>query len=315
MPVAGAVATIPAAATSHAVSSLNLSTPYEISGAPSWVTAWSVGAKTASGFTLTFAAPCPAGGGTFDWLARYPSVSGGGTATLGDYPAELRRLLHDENDNFWSAADKTAYINAGIQRRDLDSGQNRVLISKTLTAGTALYNFSDLSNDAVFDVIGIAVINGSTRIQLNQYSYSELSVAARAWTTYQSLPRAFARYGPSQVYLAPIPVSAYVSEWDCCVYSDPLVAPTDVDPLPFPYVKPVAYYAAYEAKRGVPPPSASSASGGPGRGESGRCRVSTVAWCGCEPRGPVSAVSSRARRRALSGRLVRHHGGHEPARA
>jgi len=248
MPVAGAVATIPAAATSHAVSSLNLSTPYEISGAPSWVTAWSVGAKTASGFTLTFAAPCPAGGGTFDWLARYPSVSGGGTATLADYLAELRRLLHDENDNFWSAADKTAYINAGIQRRDLDSGQNRVLISKTLTAGTALYNFSDLSNDAVFDVIGIAVINGSTRIQLNQYSYSELSVAARAWTTYQSLPRAFARYGPSQVYLAPIPVSAYVSEWDCCVYSDPLVAPTDVDPLPFPYVKPVAYYAAYEAK-------------------------------------------------------------------
>ena len=123
-----------------------------------------------------------------------------------------------------------------------------MLISKTLTAGTALYNFSDLSNDAVFDVIGIAVINGSTRIQLNQYSYSELSVAARAWTTYQSLPRAFCRYGPSQVYLAPIPVSAYVSEWDCSVYSDPLVATTDVDPLPFPYTKPVAYYAAYEAK-------------------------------------------------------------------
>src|SRR3972149_1012455 len=119
-----------------------------------------------------------------------------------------------------------------MQRRDLDSGQNRVLISKTLTAGTALYSFSDLSNDAIFDVIGIAVINGSTRIQLNQYSYSELSVAARAWTTYQSLPRAFCRYGPSQVYLAPIPVSAYVSEWDCSVYSDPLVATTDVDPPP-----------------------------------------------------------------------------------
>ena len=233
MPVAGAVATIAAAATSHAVASLTLSTPYAISGAPSWVTAWSVGAKTASGFTLTFAAPCPAGGGT---------------ATLADYLAELRRLLHDENDNFWSAVDKTAYINAGMQRRDLDSGQNRVLISKTLTAGTALYSFSDLSNDAIFDVIGIAVINGSTRIQLNQYSYSELSVAARAWTTYQSLPRAFCRYGPSQVYLAPIPVSAYVSEWDCSVYSDPLVATTDVDPLPFPYTKPVAYYAAYEAK-------------------------------------------------------------------
>src|SRR3972149_5079502 len=97
-PGAGAGATIAAAATSHAVASLTLSTPYAISGAPSWVTAWSVGAKTASGVTLTFAAPCPAGGGPFDWLARYPSVSGGGTATLADYLAELRRLLHDEND-------------------------------------------------------------------------------------------------------------------------------------------------------------------------------------------------------------------------
>src|SRR3990167_3415132 len=97
MPVAWAVATIPAAATSHAVSSLNLSTSYEISGAPSWVTAWSVGAKTASGFTLTFAAPCPACGGTFDWLARYPSVSGGGTATLADELAERRGLLPHQN--------------------------------------------------------------------------------------------------------------------------------------------------------------------------------------------------------------------------
>src|SRR3972149_3973744 len=114
-PGAGAGATIAAAATSHAVASLTLSTPYAISGAPSWVTAWSVGAKTASGFTLPFPAPCP---------------------------AELRRLLHDENDNFWSAVDKTAYINAGMQRRDLDSGQNRVLISKTLTAGAAAFRLS-----------------------------------------------------------------------------------------------------------------------------------------------------------------------------
>ena len=248
MPVTGAVATIAAAATTHSVGSLNLTTPYSIAGAPSWVTGWSVGSKVATGFTLTFAVPCPAGGGTFDWLARYPSVSGGGTATLADYLAELRRLLHDENDNFWSAVDKTAYLNAGLQRRDLDSGQNRVLISKTLTAGTALYSFADLSNDAVFDIVGIAVINGSTRILLNQYSYSELSVIARRWTTFQSLPRAFARFGPRQVYLAPIPVSAYTSEWDCCVYADPLVATTDVDPLPYPYTEPVAYYAAYKAK-------------------------------------------------------------------
>src|SRR3972149_6577744 len=66
----------PPPARPRAAASLTLSTPYAIRGAPSWVTAWSVGAKTASGFTLTFAAPCPAGGGTFDWLPRHPSRSG-----------------------------------------------------------------------------------------------------------------------------------------------------------------------------------------------------------------------------------------------
>ena len=70
MPTTGAVASITAGAVSHAESA-TLAASYEVGGAPSWPTAWGIGSKTASGFTLTFAAPAPAGGGFFDWTARW----------------------------------------------------------------------------------------------------------------------------------------------------------------------------------------------------------------------------------------------------
>lgn len=63
---------------------------------------------------------------------------------LSDYVEELRRLLHDPNDQYWPVADKIGYINEGIQRRDLDTGQNRVLFPFTLTVGQDIYAFSDL---------------------------------------------------------------------------------------------------------------------------------------------------------------------------
>jgi len=70
MPTTGAVASITAGAVSHAVSA-TLAASYEVGGAPSWPTAWGIGSKSAAGFTLTFAAPAPAGGAVFDWTARW----------------------------------------------------------------------------------------------------------------------------------------------------------------------------------------------------------------------------------------------------
>ena len=83
-------------------------------------TAWQVTAKTAAGFTVNFATPAPAGGGTFDWglLNQIVTSVGLGTVTLADYLTTLRRLLHDPNDDIWSSADKTAYLNEALQRRD-----------------------------------------------------------------------------------------------------------------------------------------------------------------------------------------------------
>src|SRR5207253_4690957 len=84
----------------------SLPASYQIGGSTSWVTAWQVTAKTAAGFTVNFATPAPAGGGTFDWglLNQIVTSVGLGTVTLADYLTTLRRLLHDPNDDLWSSA-------------------------------------------------------------------------------------------------------------------------------------------------------------------------------------------------------------------
>ena len=160
----------------------------------------------------------------------------------------MRQLLHDPSGLYWSTADLTAYLNSGMQERDLLSGINRNLYTLTLTAGTATYNFTTVGNASIFDVVGITVRYGNLQVQLDQVSYTVLLKQYQPWTTYQYVPRAFARQGHSSVVLGPAPASAYVSVWDCCVYSPALVAGTDADPVPYPYTECVPYFAAYMAK-------------------------------------------------------------------
>lgn len=223
---------------------------YQVLVSPSWNTSYLVSGKVIGQFVVTFAVPAPAGGGSIDWLATLGVVGPGaaGSATLTSYLAELRRLLHDPNDVYWSVTDKTANLNTAMQQRDRDTSGNRVLISKTLTIGTSTYNFSTLSNVQVFDVVNIFLIYSGTRVRLSPMAMSLLNETYRRWTAYQSIPEAWARYGPSEVVIGPTPSLAYSTEWDCCVYSSPLVNPTDGDPLPYPYTDPVPYYAAYLCK-------------------------------------------------------------------
>src|SRR3990167_4686473 len=170
------------------------------------------------------------------------------TAPLSTLLTELRRLLHDPDDRYWSQADKTAALNTAMQQRDRDTGGNRVLISETLVIGTSTYPFSGLTNDQVYDVINIWVQYAGGRVRMNPLAYSALTERYRPWINYQGIPEAWARYGPTDVVVGPTPSLAYVTEWDCCVYSPPLVNLTDADPLPYPYPDPVPYYAAYLSK-------------------------------------------------------------------
>lgn len=101
----------------------------------------------------------------------------------------------------------------------------------------------------VFDVIGINLLYNNLRYVMGTMSFSELNATVRQYNPPLTwAPVRWARYGPNTVIFGPAPSIAYVTEWDCSVYSSPLVNLTDFDLLPYPYTKPVPYYAAYKAK-------------------------------------------------------------------
>ena len=229
----------------------SFATPYAVSISPDWNTGFMVTGKTSAQFVVTFAVPVPAGGGNLDWIVSAASGVAGaaGTVTLADYRTVLRRLLHDTNDVYWTLADKDSYLNEGIGQRDLDTGGNRSLITFVLTVADDTYTFTDLGNTRVFDIVGINLIYNNLRIVLDQFSFSELNAQVRQYSPpYQWAPLAWARYGPNQVVFAPAPSIAYTTEWDCCLFSSPLVNASDTDPLPYPYTQAVTFYAAYKAK-------------------------------------------------------------------
>lgn len=217
----------------------------------SWNTTMFVVSTSDTAFSIGFGTPAPAAGGTLYWQINAgpnPPTPEGQLSTLGAYLDDLRRLLRDPIDQYFPVTDKIAYINRGMQRRDIDTGANRQLITFPLVIGQDTYSFTDTGQGQVFDVIGINLIFVAQRIVLRRMSYTELNVRYRQWTPYQGVVEAWTRYGPNQIIFGPAPSIAYTTEWDCSVYAVPLVNLTDVDPLPYPYTSPVPYYAAYWAK-------------------------------------------------------------------
>jgi len=219
---------------------------YQVSVVPSWVTSVDVVSKTAAGFVVNFGVPAPLGTSTFDYIVYGPAI---GTVSLSDYLDELRDLLHDPMDRLWSQTQKANYINRARRERDMATAINRSTITFTLTAGTASYTFATVGNGQIFDVFSIFLQQGQTRIALGCMSLSDLVTSGlRMSINFTGWTMAFARQGESTVIFAPTPSQAYVTEWDCAVYLAPLVNLTDTDSLAYPYVKPVAYYAANLAK-------------------------------------------------------------------
>jgi hypothetical protein len=174
-----------------------------------------------------------------------------GAVSLAQYLDCVRDLLHDPADLYWSVAQKTDYINQGLQKRDRETGQNRVLIPFVTTVGVDTYSFTNLGNVNVFDLIGVNLLYNNLRYVMGCTSLSELNARVRLYTpSFQWAPVAYARYGPQQFIVAPAPAIAYTLEVDCSQITPRgfLVALTDTDPLPAPFDAPVCYWAARMAK-------------------------------------------------------------------
>ena len=166
--------------------------------------------------------------------------------TLADYLTQLRRLLHDSGDVFWSAAAKTAYLNMAMQQRDRDTGMNRTQALVTLTAGTSAYLLT-AGNANTYDVINITLFNGSVPYQLEMRGFSDNTIRYRGFTNFTQQPVCVTKYGASSLIFLPPPDQNYVTEWDCVLISPALVNTTDQDPLPYPWTDPVPYMAAHFA--------------------------------------------------------------------
>ena len=167
--------------------------------------------------------------------------------TLSSYLTKLRRILHDAQDVYWSAVAKTAYINAAMQQRDRDSGMLRARGFLSLTTGTSQYLLTAVNSQTI-DVLGIGVYQGNFRLQLEQRPYADIQMMYQSVLSYTQWPVAYAKYGHSSLIFAPTPNQDYLSEWDCALVSNELVATTDADPLPYPWTDPVPYMAAHFAQ-------------------------------------------------------------------
>lgn len=183
-------------------------------------------------------------------------------ATLANYIASTRRTLRDESTgNVYSDTDLTAWINEAMQHRDLDLRINRMLYSFTLTAGVFRYSFDSVISGGTkligaagvtpVDIYSLVLMplgdaNSTTRYPMGRWPYSELTVLLAR--NYPSYPIAYSIFGPSTFVLGPPPANGYPVEVDFFGYSSPLVNPTDIDPVPYPWTNSIPFYAAYLAK-------------------------------------------------------------------
>lgn len=151
---------------------------------------------------------------------------------------------------YFADADLTVFINDATNQRDLWSGGSRTYVPNVaLTIGQDAYTFTALApNKTVLDCINVILIYGSTRVVLENPTFTDLTTKARALTFYQNRPWGFARYGANQIYIAPAPGAPYFADFDLSVLSTTFVVAADPDPLPFPYTVPIPFYAAYLAK-------------------------------------------------------------------
>jgi hypothetical protein len=182
-------------------------------------------------------------------------------STLASYIADAEGMLRDKTNNLYSQTDITDWVNKGIRHRDMDLAINRIKYSFTLSAGVFQYTIDQVlstgtlvagpANVEATDLLSVYLIplgapTSSPRYPLQRWPYSDLGFLLA--TSYPSYPVAYSMFGTSTIMLGPPPAAAYPAEFDFFGYSPPLVNPTDLDPVPYPWTEPVPYYVCYRAK-------------------------------------------------------------------
>jgi hypothetical protein len=168
------------------------------------------------------------------------------------YQTQVSRLLHDPNFQYWPQTELTDYINEARNRIAQDTKALRQLVKGiVLTAQQEVYYPQQLLTPVagqIVDVMGITIYWGTQRIKLGTGSFTQVDAQLRTWGNFFSRPIAYAKVGATQIYLAPNPDQAYVSDWDVAVIPNALTSDSTPEQMPVPFQESVQYYAAYKAK-------------------------------------------------------------------
>jgi hypothetical protein len=101
-----------------------------------------------------------------------------------------------------------------------------------------------------YDVVGINLYWGNSRIPMRYLPWSDFTAQLRYWQNYVGRPICFSIYGQNQFYIAPVPDQSYYIEVDTNILPQALslTNPNVTDQIIDPYSTSVQYYAAYKAK-------------------------------------------------------------------
>jgi hypothetical protein len=183
---------------------------------------------------------------------------------LAEYIAETQNHLNDSLGQFFPTTTLTSYVNRARRRIAAASGCCRVLVRAKTIPNQEQYQFSDWTALAQMEpgireilavrslAIALGPGDGAWKPMWNRLVWSDFQarfrIWNRAWVGTISYPGFYAQLGfgtGGSIFLAPIPSQVQPMELDCSCQPFPLESDDDVEPIPYPWVDAVSFYAAW----------------------------------------------------------------------
>lgn len=176
---------------------------------------------------------------------------------LNAYIAQTRRLLNDENSQFYSDSDLTAYINNG--RDDIAKRTECLIAGGTLVAAPSTQSFSVASLTppdgylAPQSIRSISVTNNDTSLTLlenrnwqwfqNYYMSGPASIATGKTTVWAQRVQGVS----GTIFIYPITDASYTLVVESAWAPAPLVNDSTTEVLAYPWIDAVPFFGAYQA--------------------------------------------------------------------
>lgn len=183
---------------------------------------------------------------------------------LATYIAETQNHLNDSSGQFFAIPTLTSYVNRARRRIAAASGCCRVLIRAKTLPNQEQYQFGAWNAIAqeepgIREILAIRTLaiaigpgEGAWKPTWNRLVWSDFQarfrIWNRAWIGTISYPGYWSQFGfgtNGSIFLAPIPSQVQPMEIDASCQPFPLENDDDPEPIPYPWVDAVSYYAAW----------------------------------------------------------------------